>query len=431
MENAIEWREVITGAFSPCRVGGRLPNGTQLRIALNIEFSVGVSQYWRGFTRGILIALKFSDDRKPAYDKAMSQQKVMAFLQIALECSVYVAPKEPGLTYAELLEVGKRVGLQAGEIGDALPRVATQYFGRSGRLFLDHPDPMWSHFAMRREPEYRNIEAFDFMHVQLNDLIRSEGARNARIDRAVLVDRAIAAGISRDHIEAAITISALCDVVVEKDNVLSSRYGTPIEPLPSMQPVMPVPVRNREERGKIFGIVKDVVERRTDGRPKHAEPLDAFPEALARLGYGNFRLWWTQTVAELRTANYTTAPVSSLVLSAALVEGSLTFVVAHARAKNFAVFRSSDFKGEPRTWKIDELINSAASGGEAAILDEPTRHRAATLSKARQRIHAGRMLSDYPTGVPDLRPEEARDGRATAEQVVRRVLDWLERYPPD
>jgi hypothetical protein len=355
----------------------------------------------------------------------------MAFLQIALECSVYVAPREPGLTYDELLEVGKRLGLQAGEIGDALPRVTTEYFGRGGRLLLTHPDPMWPYFNARPEPDYRNVTAFDFMHSRLNALIKSEGARYARIDRSVLVDRAIAAKIPRNDIEAAITISLLCEVIVEKDNVLSSRHGIPFEPLPSAQPSTRVPTRNREEREKIFGIVKDVVERRTDGRPKHAEPLDAFPEALDRLGYGNFRLWWTQTVAELRAANYTTAPVSSLVLSAALVEGSLTFVVAHARAKNFAVFRSTDFEGEPHTWKIDKLIKSAASGGEAAILDEPTRHRAATLTTARQRIHVGRMLSDYSAGVPDLRPEEARDGRATAEQVVRRVLDWLERFPPD
>lgn len=30
----------------------RLPNGTQLRIALNIAFSVGISHFWRGFTHG-------------------------------------------------------------------------------------------------------------------------------------------------------------------------------------------------------------------------------------------------------------------------------------------------------------------------------------------------------------------------------------------
>ena len=87
--------------------------------------------------------------------------------------------------------------------------------------------------------------------------------------------------------------------------------------------------------------------------------------------------------------------------------------------------------GVPRTWKIDDLVASAARGGDSAILDEPTRMRAVGLINARQRIHAGRMLSEFPTGsAPDLRPDEARDAKATAEQVVRRVLDWLERYPP-
>jgi hypothetical protein len=32
------------------------------------------------------------------------------------------------------------------------------------------------------------------------------------------------------------------------------------------------------------------------------------------------------------------------------------------------------------------------------------------------------MLSDFPSGVvPDLRPEEAREAKATADLVVRRV----------
>jgi hypothetical protein len=120
-----------------------------------------------------------------------------------------------------------------------------------------------------------------------------------------------------------------------------------------------------------------------------------------------------------------------LVLSAALVEGALIFVVAHARKRNLNVFRSKDFDGAPRTWKIEDLVKSAATGNDSAILDEPTRFRAITLVQTRQRIHAGRMLSEFPSGmIPDLRPEEARDARATAEQVVRRVLDWLGRYPP-
>jgi hypothetical protein len=51
--------------------------------------------------------------------------------------------------------------------------------------------------------------------------------------------------------------------------------------------------------------------------------------------------------------------------------------------------------------------------------------RAEGLILTRQRIHAGRMLPLHPGGPSDLRPEEARDAKATAEIVVRSVVDWL------
>lgn len=37
------------------------------------------------------------------------------------------------------------------------------------------------------------------------------------------------------------------------------------------------------------------------------------------------------------------------------------------------------------------------------------------------------MLFDFPARIPDLRPEEARDAKQTAE-VVRCVLDWLDKF---
>ena len=116
-------------------------------------------------------------------------------------------------------------------------------------------------------------------------------------------------------------------------------------------------------------------------------------------------------------------------MAAALVEGALTFLVKHARSLNLPVFRSSDFDGEPRSWKIEKLIASATSGGDAAILDQPTKHRAEGLVQTRQRIHAGRMLSEFPTGPIDLKPEQARDAETTAELVVGHVIEWLRKYP--
>jgi hypothetical protein len=176
--------------------------------------------------------------------------------------------------------------------------------------------------------------------------------------------------------------------------------------------------------------VRDVIERRMDGRSKSAEPLGAFAEQLEKLGYGHFRLWWNQTVAELSRTDPTSSPLSALVLAAALVEGALTFVVKHAQGLGLSVFGSTDFTKNPKTWRIDDLVAGAARGGDAAILDFQTKNRADGLVQTRQRIHAGRMLSEFPQGIPDLRPEEARDAKAIAEQVVRRILDWLEKYPP-
>lgn len=133
---------------------------------------------------------------------------------------------------------------------------------------------------------------------------------------------------------------------------------------------------------------------------------------------------------EIRCNDANHSPVSVLVIAAALVEGALTFVVKHARALDLPVFRSNDFDGDPRTWKLDKLAASAASGSDAAILDRQTKDRAEHLILNRQRIHAGRVISGHPAGIQDLRPEEARDAKAAAEQVVRSVLNWLQKFPP-
>jgi len=359
--------------------------------------------------------------------------KVQNFLKAALECSVYLAPTEPGLTYNELLEVGSRAGLQPGEISDALYHIATQHIGRPNARLLPNANAMvlWIHFMRPEEPEYRNPQAFDFVFEQLGASARAYGARSARLEHSVIVERAVANRIPRLDIEAAIRIMILTETLQENEGILAFRPGkenlAPASTQTGQAPRMPI--HRNESRARAYPIVKDVVARRTDGRPMSAEPLNAFAGVLEKLGYEPFRLWWTQLVAEYRQASRQTSSVTVTVLAAALVEGALTFVVRHARSLNLPVFRSSDFDGEPRTWKIEKLIASAATGGDAAILDQPTRHRAEGLVQTRQRIHAGRMLSEFPTGPVDLKPEQARDAETTAELVIGHVIEWLRRYP--
>jgi hypothetical protein len=356
-------------------------------------------------------------------------QEIISFIRAALECSVFLDPTDPGLSYEEILEVGKHLGWQAGEIGDNLQYATRQFWGAKRILPDDATQASWVFFS-REEPEYRNFEAFDFVVSELNARARADGAAKAQLERSIVVERAIAKGISRRDIEVAITYQMMNETLTEKNRVLGFFHKSGVRGLPSEQlQVHGKPMPNAA-RARVYPIVKDVIERRSDGRSKHTEPLDAFAEELDSLGYGMFRLWWTQIVAELRQGDAHSSPVSVVVLAAALVEGSLTFVVKHARKLGLGVFQSRDFDGDARTWKIDSLVASAASGSDSAVLDLQTKNRAEILIRARQRIHAGRMLSEFPAGAPDLRPEEARDAKVTAELVVRRVLDWLRQFPP-
>ncbi len=360
------------------------------------------------------------------------QGKLQEFLAAALECSIYVSPTEPGLTQHELVEVCLRAGYKQGEISDAIQsHDFNSSSGSPSRLLPGRAGAAFIHwFTSTEEPDYRNENAAEFVLVSVREVARECGLGRARIDRGVLVERGVHAGISRHDMEVAVTIYSLGGVLDEKDGVLSFHPGKDNWVLPSGNPRQGRQRRDRPLRAAAHPIVADVIARRSDGQPVSPEPLDAFAGCLLRLGYPGFRMWWTQLTGEFRRSNPESSPVTVCVLAAALVEGALAFVVRHARDTGLGPMGSSDFNKAATSWGIKELISSAASGGGAAILDNNARSRAETLLRTRQRIHAGRMLVDFPAGPEDLRPEEARDARETAELVVRRILDWLAKHPP-
>lgn len=356
----------------------------------------------------------------------MRELDVRKFIELALECSLYAAPREYGLTLDELVEVAGRLGFGAGETRDAAGNFA------KGRARLEHVPFGWDDFLITEEPDFRNIDAFQAVCDGLRTVAREQGVAYARLDRAVVVARWVSSGRKERDIEVAIAILELAGRIKVLDGVLQfqrnkERYPTPHE---QRSQRTPRPPWRNEHRQKVYEIVSDVVARRTDGRPPVAEALDAFTFYLDKLGYSKFRLWWTQAASELNRTDSNASPLSACVLSAALVEGGLTFIVAHARGLNLGPMGSRSFERAPNTWKLEELIVSAGMGGHLAILDANTQNRAQSLVTSRQRIHAGRMLVEHPQGIPDIRPDEAREAKATAELVVRRICDWLEAHPP-
>jgi hypothetical protein len=157
----------------------------------------------------------------------MTLQEVIRFIQAAMECSVYIAPTEPGLTYEEIVEACAAAGFKAGEINDAFQRSNCRSVG-SRRLVpsLNSMITSWKVFAFREEPEYRNFAALDFVYSQLNESVRTDGAAKARIERATMLNRAIAQQIPRNDIEAAITISIFGEFLIEENGVLRFAAGT-------------------------------------------------------------------------------------------------------------------------------------------------------------------------------------------------------------
>ena len=363
----------------------------------------------------------------------MRQKELQDFVKVALECSVYVAPTKPGLSRAELVEIGKLVDFHEGELNDAI-RLAEQAGSavwNGGKLVPVDVNPLWDQFHHRTDPDFRVVKAFDYVHGELRDLARKLGTGKGSMDRAVLVERGVAKGLKAHDIEVAITVLHYAQHLAVQDGVVTlvrSREGYPLasEQLASSGNL---PVRDRGLLRKVHPLVRDAVGRRSHGRSSAVEAFEAFADKLAPLGYPLFRSWWIQTVSELRRLDLSLNPVAVAVFSAALVEGCLTFVVQYARALKLGPMGSKTFDGQPQTWKIDDLVASAAAGGPSAILDPSLRARADMLIKTRQRIHAGRMLVEHPQGVPDFRPEEARDAKQTAELVVRHVIDWIERHP--
>ena len=92
--------------------------------------------------------------------------------------------------------------------------------------------------------------------------------------------------------EVALAITTFLEHAVDKDGVVMFTPGRAAWPSLSEQR------KNRhgfnrhdDNRAKAYHAVKDLIERRTDGRAPYPEPLDAFGESIETLGYRPFKLW--------------------------------------------------------------------------------------------------------------------------------------------
>jgi hypothetical protein len=134
----------------------------------------------------------------------MRRFELPQWLNSVLLASLFAAPRDPGLTSAELHELGRRFGYGRGEIDDAIALCARTRVG--DRYQPDMATAIVNLVAFHDEwrDDPRDRKAFAFVWDEFDRLRREAGEAQALIDRDVLVERAVATGISRSHIETAV-----------------------------------------------------------------------------------------------------------------------------------------------------------------------------------------------------------------------------------
>jgi hypothetical protein len=107
-------------------------------------------------------------------------QPLISLITAATECSIYAAPDAPGLTYNELIEIGSRLGHEEGEMGDAIASPLGHLEVQRGR-YLPSSGIMGIYYTFHHteEPDYRPVNALNFIHTQLQELARTMGAKKA------------------------------------------------------------------------------------------------------------------------------------------------------------------------------------------------------------------------------------------------------------
>lgn len=353
-----------------------------------------------------------------------------------LLCSIFCAPDDPGLSWDELLQVGTRLGLQQGELSDAMGTFdSVSAAGRflPPKLRVDIDLLWWT-----QPDDLRSLDCFDFVYREFIQAARAIGKGRTRIPMETLIARAQAEALDEHGVRVAIGALTLGQKLKNDDGILIPlRFEEFREDrLPSTM------LRQNTTNGwssttpkwsedflSILEVTRDVIERRQEGRPKWSEPIDEFGAKLETLGHGEYRIWWRQMAAELRHLNPAETPTAAVVLAAALAEASLVFVCQVARSRGLALVSDNVFEKGPKEWSFDGLTKGAKRSTNPIFNDE-TGRRAERLNRLRQRIHAGRFLASQATGSAlDLRPEEARESRESLDTILRAILDWLDNTP--
>ena len=211
----------------------------------------------------------------------------------ALVATLFVRPRDPGLTDEEILEVGRMAGYEPGEIRDGISRVIPARRWDDPKLMLEQGSSFMgiSDFNFEWPNEPRQVKAFEITRRELQGLARAEGAA-ASIDRDALVARCVPHGVRAEDADVAIAGLAFDGILQIHDNQVSHTPGKHTWVLPSEQ------LASREKHdigftpnvrvGQVLPFVREVIAHRGDEkRAAEAVAVSSLPRVPGRNAHPN------------------------------------------------------------------------------------------------------------------------------------------------
>lgn len=350
------------------------------------------------------------------------------YIQFAIESTIFITPFDEGLSKTEIFEILTRFDFHKGEIQDALDvmwktqHITINWGEQKYKLSSDYIfySMVWDRFRPDPIPEVLKRKIFLYL---LED-IKKYGSRNYSLNIEILINNLQE---SQDF-ERTIILSFLRSLQLAKwiqisednKNILNVKKESIENGLKTCQKMDER--KGSEKFNSIFPVVKDVVGRRVSVLPISSDPYDGLSEQLKLLKADKYKLWWTQITSEISQLDDKRNPTARLILSAAICEGILAFVIEFSKDKEFAMTKNLRVE-DPKSWKFSEMIK-ATSSGISPFMKEDLRRKLEKMNENRKRIHPASYLT-FGSAIPDLKPEQSQEAFETSKALAREAIEWI------
>jgi nucleoside phosphorylase len=173
--------------------------------------------------------------------------KVVDFIKATLEASILLSPRNHGLEPDTIRKIALQAGFRPGEVNDAIKDLLRQARDSGPCLRIDHLPGrrLDSDFNFASEPEFRKLEAFQFVRNKLKESRQELGRKNAGLSRDELVSLGQTQRLSALEVDAAVTLMVMDEILTEEGEIIREASG---------KEDWPTPFTQAEDRGLQFPV---------------------------------------------------------------------------------------------------------------------------------------------------------------------------------